>query len=167
MRLILFTAVLVVLPLAARAGGCREKHEGCLENCHIDYGMDPARVELIACVQHCDDRHLDCRKARQEEDSRALKPKPVPKGRKGEPGPDTLPATVEPDPAVQPVPVEPDQGQLKSALEELAAQGDGGVTKPYEKPSSANEEAPVPKKVSPQDKDEKKDAAARPVVRPK
>jgi len=52
---------------AARAESCADKHQTCLENCHIDHGMDDDRKDLLRCVKRCGTRHEDCRDLKKEE----------------------------------------------------------------------------------------------------
>lgn len=63
-------AAVASLLLAAPAAGtetCEEAQEDCLENCHVDFGMEAKRVELTRCVTACDRKLANCAELRQEE----------------------------------------------------------------------------------------------------
>ncbi|MBI5542964.1 MAG: hypothetical protein HY901_03690 [Deltaproteobacteria bacterium] len=58
---------LFFLSLPADAETCEELRETCIEGCHVDHGMEKARVKLTKCVSGCDRALADCAETRQEE----------------------------------------------------------------------------------------------------
>jgi len=85
-------AALLLLPLllwpspAQAQDSCEEVHATCLENCHIDFGMEAKRVDLAKCVQRCDRRQANCADLSQEQRRSQFRlddPDPTP--RRGDP----------------------------------------------------------------------------------
>lgn len=68
-RLLLTASCLLFSPPAALADKetCEEVAETCLENCHVDYGMEKMREELTKCIESCQRRRDDCADGRQEQ----------------------------------------------------------------------------------------------------
>jgi len=66
MRLSHLAPLLVLLtPLPAHADTCEEVQHGCLENCHIDFGLAADRVKLTKCVGRCNRAFGNCTDLRQ------------------------------------------------------------------------------------------------------
>ncbi|MGC4116750.1 MAG: hypothetical protein QM765_19765 [Myxococcales bacterium] len=63
---LLFT-LLPVRAGAASRESCEEVAETCLENCHVDYGMEKMREELTRCMETCQSRLESCADMRQEQ----------------------------------------------------------------------------------------------------
>ncbi len=44
----------------ASASSCEEKHEDCVEDCRIEFGMEVGRQQLFKCLKRCESRRGDC-----------------------------------------------------------------------------------------------------------
>jgi len=69
-RCLVLVPCVLLAPAGAAAASletCDEVAETCLENCHVDYGMEKMRQELTKCIESCQRRRESCADLRQEQ----------------------------------------------------------------------------------------------------
>jgi hypothetical protein len=147
----LFAAVLLALPVSAQAAeSCRDEQESCLENCHVDHGMESDRVKLTKCVKHCDDRFDDCQDLRQEEKRSQVALEPAPQERKAGSDPsDVRPVKDERATDVSPAPPEDDPADPKSKSRKSKVSSQEDDPPAVEKKPKPEDDPPPPKRAPP------------------
>lgn len=63
-RTVIASSIVIGLHLVsanAGASSCREKHEDCIEDCRIEFGMEVGRQNLFKCLKRCETQRSDCR----------------------------------------------------------------------------------------------------------